>query len=95
MVKQKIGKKILSLVMALCLAASVFSIPVVATAVTTETTSSQATDYGLVDDIQQGQILQCWNWSYNGIKSNMQKIAEQGFSAIQTSPIQTIKETTQ
>lgn len=44
MVKQKIGKKILSLVMALCLAASVFSIPVVATAVTTETTSSQVTD---------------------------------------------------
>lgn len=95
MVKQKIGKKILSLVMALCLAASVFSIPVVANAVTTETVTAQATDYGLVDDIQQGQILQCWNWSYSGIKSNMQKIAEQGFSAIQTSPIQTIKETTQ
>ena len=52
-------------------------------------------DYGLADDVQDGQILQCWNWSYNGIKANMQKIAEQGFSAIQTSPIQTIKETTQ
>ena len=95
MVKQKIGKRILSLVMVLCLAASVFSIPVVANAVTTENVTSQATDYGLVDDVQQGQILQCWNWSYNGIKNNMQKIAEQGFSAIQTSPIQTIKETTQ
>ncbi|MGN0497751.1 MAG: starch-binding protein [Acutalibacteraceae bacterium] len=95
MVKQKIGKRILSLVMVLCLAASVFSIPVVANAVTTENITAQATDYGLVDDVQQGQILQCWNWSYNGIKNNMQKIAEQGFSAIQTSPIQTIKETTQ
>ncbi|MGN0463067.1 MAG: alpha-amylase family glycosyl hydrolase, partial [Ruminococcus sp.] len=61
--------------------------------VSTETTSANA--YGLVDNVQQGQILQCWNWSYNGIKSNMQKIAEQGFSAIQTSPIQTIKESTQ
>lgn len=52
-------------------------------------------DYGLADNVQDGQILQCWNWSYNGIKANMAKIAEQGFSAIQTSPIQTIKETTQ
>ena len=52
-------------------------------------------DYGLADNVQDGQILQCWNWSYNGIKANMKKIAEQGFSAIQTSPIQTIKETTQ
>lgn len=95
MVKQKIGKRILSLVMVLCLAVSVFSIPVVANAVTTENVTSQATDYGLVDNVQQGQILQCWNWSYNGIKNNMRKIAEQGFSAIQTSPIQTIKETTQ
>ena len=82
-----------------CLTAAGF----VAEARTTETAeiSAQATsvetgaDYGLVDDVQDGQILQCWNWSYNGIKANMQKIAEQGFSAIQTSPIQTIKETTQ
>lgn len=82
-----------------CLTAAGF----VAEARTTETAevSAQATsvetgaDYGLVDNVQDGQILQCWNWSYNGIKANMQKIAEQGFSAIQTSPIQTIKETTQ
>ncbi|MGN1113192.1 MAG: starch-binding protein [Acutalibacteraceae bacterium] len=95
MVKQKIGKKILSLATAFCLAASVFSVPVVANAVTTENVTSQAEDYGLVDNVQQGQILQCWNWSFSGIKNNMQKIAEQGFSAIQTSPIQPIKESTQ
>lgn len=82
-----------------CLTAAGF----VAEARTTENAeiSAQATsvetgaDYGLVDDVQDGQILQCWNWSYKGIKANMQKIAEQGFSAVQTSPIQTIKETTQ
>lgn len=94
MVKQKFGKKILSLVVALCIAVTVFSFPVVANAVTTEDVSSQAAGYGLVDNVQQGQILQCWNWSYTGIKNNMQKIAEQGFSAIQTSPIQGIKEST-
>ena len=53
-----------------------------------------AADYGLVKDLKNGQILQAWNWSYTGIKNNMKKIAEQGFSAVQTTPIQTIKEST-
>lgn len=95
MVKQKVGKKILSLVVALCMAVPVFSLPVVANAVTTEDVPSQASEYGLADNVQDGQILQCWNWSFSGIKNNMKQIAEQGFSAIQTSPIQTIKESTQ
>lgn len=56
---------------------------------------SVGADYGLANNVQDGQILQCWNWSYNGIKNNMKKIAEQGFSAVQTSPVQTIKESTQ
>ncbi|HCI59399.1 MAG TPA: hypothetical protein DE313_01120 [Ruminococcus sp.] len=98
------SKKIMSVILALCMTLSCLTAAgIVAEARTTETAevSAQATsvetgaDYGLVDDVQDGQILQCWNWSYNGIKANMQKIAEQGFSAIQTSPIQTIKETTQ
>ena len=98
------SKKIMSVILALCMTLSCLTAAgFVAEARTTETAevSAQATsvetgaDYGLVDDVQDGQILQCWNWSYNGIKANMQKIAEQGFSAIQTSPIQTIKETTQ
>ena len=50
--------------------------------------------YNLAEEIQKGQILQCWNWSYNNIKANLQNIASQGFSAIQTSPIQATKETT-
>lgn len=98
------SKKIMSVILALCMTLSCLTAAgFVAEARTTETAevSAQATsvetgaDYGLVDNVQDGQILQCWNWSYNGIKANMQKIAEQGFSAIQTSPIQTIKETTQ
>ncbi|MCI6616909.1 starch-binding protein [Ruminococcus sp.] len=98
------SKKIMSVILALCMTLSCLTAAgIVAEARTTETAevSAQATsvetgaDYVLVDDVQDGQILQCWNWSYNGIKANMQKIAEQGFSAIQTSPIQTIKETTQ
>ncbi len=63
-------------------------------AASVDTKAVSSNSYGLAEDIQQGQILQCWNWSYNGIKNNMKKIAEQGFSAVQTSPIQTIKEST-
>lgn len=78
------------------------SIPVVSaistdketTSASTTTASTGANSYGLADDIQDGQILQCFNWSFDNIKKNMKQIAEQGFSAIQTSPIQTAKETT-
>lgn len=55
---------------------------------TKETTISAATqNYGLVDNVQDGVILHCWNWSYNNIKSNMKLIAQSGYSAIQTSPV--------
>ena len=50
--------------------------------------------YNLANEVQQGQILQCWCWSYNNIRANLQTIASQGFSAIQVSPIQPIKEST-
>lgn len=49
---------------------------------------------GLAKNVQDGQILQCWNWSFENMRKNMSKIAEQGFSAVQTSPIQGSKETT-
>ena len=48
----------------------------------------------MIKDQQKGSILQCFNWSFNAIKQNMAKIAEQGFTAVQTSPIQTAKEGT-
>ena len=47
-----------------------------------------------VDDIQDGTTLHCWNWSFADIEKNMAKIAEQGYTAIQTSPIQQAKEPT-
>lgn len=47
-----------------------------------------------VDDIQDGLTLHCWNWSYKNIEANMATIAAQGYTAIQTSPIQQAKEAT-
>ncbi|MEF2920700.1 MAG: alpha-amylase family glycosyl hydrolase, partial [Acutalibacteraceae bacterium] len=82
-------KKATSVLLCACMIASymaVGSIPVQAAEV--ETQESKATiNYGLTSNVQQGQILQCWNWSYKNIAANMEKIASQGFSAIQTSPI--------
>lgn len=49
---------------------------------------------GAKDDIQDGVTLHCWNWSYNNITANLDTIAAQGYTAIQTSPIQFAKEST-
>ncbi|MBR0446521.1 MAG: type I pullulanase [Oscillospiraceae bacterium] len=44
--------------------------------------------------VQDGVTLHCWNWSFAEIEKNMATIAAQGYSAIQTSPIQPLKEAT-
>ncbi len=46
-----------------------------------------ANDYGLADNVQQGVILHCWNWSYNNIKKYLPQIAQAGYTAVQTSPV--------
>ena len=44
--------------------------------------------------VQDGLTLHCWNWSFAEIEANMAAIAAQGYTAIQTSPIQPLKEAT-
>ena len=56
-------------------------------------TSTVDTSY-FADTVQDGQILQCFCWSYNEIMEYLPKIASQGFTAIQTSPVQVCKEAT-
>lgn len=92
-------KKFISFVLSICmlfscfiLAPDTYSVQVHAATVDNATTSS--IDYGLVDNVQYGQILHCWNWSFDNIRKNMPLIASQGFTAIQTSPIQSSKEST-
>lgn len=50
--------------------------------------SSESYDYGLMDNIQKGTILHCFNWTYNDIKTELPNIAEAGFTSVQTSPAQ-------
>lgn len=59
-----------------------------------ETEQSTATDYDLAENVAEGAILHCWNWSYNDIKLHMEEIAQAGFSGIQTSPVQQPKDYT-
>ena len=47
--------------------------------------------YGLSETVNDGTILQAWNWSFNNIKANLPKLAEQGFTTIQVSPPNEIK----
>ena len=44
--------------------------------------------------VQNGVTLHAWNWSFDEITKNMATIAAQGYTAIQTSPIQPLKEAT-
>ena len=44
--------------------------------------------YNLAQSIDKGNILHCNNWYYNQITENLQKIALQGFTAVQVSPVQ-------
>lgn len=96
----KARKRILSLVLALLLTLSSMFMASGAFADLEETEANlELADtgynvYGLADNVQDGQILQCWCWSFNNIKEMLPTIAAQGFTAIQTSPIQPIKEST-
>ena len=63
------------------------NIPTAATAAETDVQESGA-DYGLPQNIEDGNILQCFNWKYNDIKNELKGIAEAGFTAVQTSPAQ-------
>lgn len=46
-----------------------------------------AGNYGLTEKVEDGAILHAWCWSFQTIKSNLKNIAQAGFSAVQTSPI--------
>ncbi len=43
--------------------------------------------YGLKDNIQDGVILHCFDWTADQIKGELQSIAEAGFTAVQLSPV--------
>ncbi|MGF7535919.1 starch-binding protein [Bacillus mexicanus] len=54
----------------------------------TQNTSNELT----APSVESGTILHAWNWSFNTLKQNMQDIHDAGYTAIQTSPINQVKE---
>ena len=48
-------------------------------------------NYGLTDTVNEGKILQAWNWSYENAIEMMPLVAEQGFTTMQISPPNEIK----
>ena len=47
--------------------------------------------YGLAATVNEGKIIQAWNWSYANIEKNLEKLAQQGFTTIQVSPPNELK----
>ena len=71
-----LNKKVTSIVLAACILLSCITVGSISAYAGTDdgAVAAQAddeavgADYGLVKNAQDGQVLQVWNWSYNGIK---------------------------
>ena len=50
--------------------------------------SAQENSYNLPEEIQQGNILHCFNWTFSQIIEELPAIAEAGFGSVQVSPVQ-------
>ncbi len=88
-------KKFLSFVLTLCLIFTCVFSTNLATLFTNAAQVDNATvsaSTGPQSDIQGSAILHCFNWSYNNIKNNLQAIKDAGYTAVQTSPVQTPKD---
>lgn|GEM_PF-651158 len=84
-VKHSFGKKAACLSVTAALAVSSFAGMGM---LSTTATAAPAEEYGLVENIQDGVILHCFDWKYSDIKEELPQIAKAGFSAVQTSPVQ-------
>ncbi|MEK5504597.1 alpha-amylase family glycosyl hydrolase [Paenibacillus sp. FSL P4-0113] len=53
---------------------------------------SAVANYELPERTKDGLIFHAWNWSFDNITRNLPELAQAGFKAVQTSPIQASKE---
>ncbi len=93
------AKKLLSVILALSVVASCACIGFVNASAVSEYNEYEKmlesikpeNKYGLEDTVNEGKIIQAWNWSYANIIDNLELLAEQGFTTIQVSPPNEIK----
>lgn len=95
---KKLFRKPLSIVLSVLMILSAVSVSLINTEINAKAsetsntlTTASANPYGLTEKISEGAILHAWCWSFNTIKNNLQKIAESGFTSVQTSPINQCK----
>ncbi len=50
--------------------------------------TAAAENYGFTDNIQEANILHCFDWKFTDIQQELPRIAEAGFGAVQVSPVQ-------
>ena len=83
-------RKAICMILALCIAISCMTFSgIAASAKTAEPAETGAvTDYSPAEKCQDGNILHCFNWTLNQIKEELPKIAQAGFTSVQTSPLQ-------
>ena len=90
---KKLFKRTLSVALSSLMAFSAlsFSVSAAETESVQTSASTQTNPYGLTEKISDGVILHAWCWSFNTIKENLPKIAEAGYTSVQTSPINECK----
>ncbi len=92
-------KKLISLILSVLLVVSVCTTAFVSTNAASEYNEYEKmleaikpeNNYGLADTVNEGKIIQAWNWSFANIEKNLEKLAEQGFTTIQVSPPNELK----
>ena len=85
-------KRIISAILTGCMLLSCAATAGSSVSATTE--SSQSTEYHLADSVNDGVILQAWNWSYKNVEKHLEKLASLGYTTIQVSPPSVIKQPT-
>ncbi len=84
----RLGSKISSIVLSVAMLATTFTGLGSTLVPQTSITVNAAGNYGLADNIQDGNILHCFCWKYDDIKDMLPEIAEAGFTSVQVSPPQ-------
>ena len=82
--KSRSGKKAVSIILTAALAVTAFA----GLGAVSAPVNAATENYGLVENIQDGVILHCYNWKYTDIIDSLEDIAKAGFTSIQTSPVQ-------
>ena len=85
--KKRLYRALLSLVLSVSVITSGFFVSTPQITYAQEATVTDS-EYSLAENVQDGVILHCFDWTYQQIIDELPNIAKAGFSSVQTSPAQ-------